>query len=210
MLSDAIAERFGSRPTVYKAGRYGVGPHTAAILEEQGFEIDMSVCPYMNYSIEGGPDFTDMSAWPYWFGRRPLLELPLTVGFTGAFRIGGAKFYDAATTSLMRRLHAPGILARLGLFNKVWLSPEGYLFSETTHLVRTLIADQLRVFSFAFHSPSLACGNTPYVRSQRDLDDFLAHCRRFFDFFFGELGGVSSTPAAVRNDLIAREATRAA
>ena len=57
-LSDCIGEHFGSRPVIYKAGRYGVGPHTAAILEEQGYEVDVSLCPHMDYAAEGGPEFS--------------------------------------------------------------------------------------------------------------------------------------------------------
>jgi hypothetical protein len=56
----------------------------------------------------------------------------------------------------------------------------------------------LRVFSFAFHSPSVEPGHTPYVRSQRELDSFLDRCRSFFDFFLGDLGGIPTTPLEVK------------
>src|SRR5262245_30136732 len=55
ILGDSIGEQFGARPTIYKAGRYGVGRHTAEIIEEQGYEVDLSVSPRMDYSAEGGP-----------------------------------------------------------------------------------------------------------------------------------------------------------
>ena len=64
MLSDCIDEHFGSRPVIYKAGRYGVGPHTAAILEEQGYEVDMSLCPHMNYAAEEAPIFCTARSGP--------------------------------------------------------------------------------------------------------------------------------------------------
>jgi hypothetical protein len=202
ILGDRIEEHFGSRPTIYKAGRYGVGPNTAEILEEQGYEVDLSVCPYMDYSAEGGPDFTQSSPWPYWFGkRRRLLELPLTVGFTGVLRHWGSRLHHMASQPALAPLHAVGVLARLGLVNKVWLSPEGYLSSEHISLVRALYGDGLRVFSFAFHSPSVEPGNTPYVRSQKDLEEFLSRCRRFFDFFLGELGGQPTTPLELKKQL---------
>src|SRR3546814_405933 len=41
-LTEAIAGAFGARPVVYKAGRYGVGPATAGILEALGYRIDVS------------------------------------------------------------------------------------------------------------------------------------------------------------------------
>jgi hypothetical protein len=202
ILSDCVGERFGTYPTIYKAGRYGIGPHTAEILEEQGYEVDLSVCPYMDYSTEGGPNFTHSSARPYWFGRhRRLLELPLTVGFAGLLKPWGRILHGVASRPPLARLHTVGILARLGLVNKIWLSPEGYLSSEHTQLVRSLHRDGLRIFSFAFHSPSVEPGNTPYVTSQHDLETFLRRCRRFFDFFMGELGGRPTTPLELKDHL---------
>ena len=80
VLSDCIRENFKIRPNVYKAGRYRIGLHTAEILEDLEYEVDRSVCPYMDYSSEDGPDYTSSTAWSFLFGRkRRLLELPLTV-----------------------------------------------------------------------------------------------------------------------------------
>ncbi len=201
-LTGIIAERFGARPTIYKAGRYGIGPNTTAILEEQGYEVDLSVCPHIDYSSEGGPDFTMNSAWPYWFGeRRQLLELPLTVGFTGLFRNSGISFHRAVSQPALAPLHMVGVMARLKLVDRIWLSPEGYLSSEHLRLVRSLYRNGLRIFSFAFHSPSLEPGHTPYVRSDADLQRFLSRCRRFFDFFMGELGGSPTTPLELKAHL---------
>jgi hypothetical protein len=42
-----------------------------------------------------------------------------------------------------------------------------------------------RVFSFTYHSPSLAPGNTPYVRSAADLRAFLQRIERYLDFLPG-------------------------
>jgi hypothetical protein len=204
MLGDEIEKQFGARPVIYKAGRYGIGSATADILEEQGYEVDLSVCPHMDYSFDGGPNFSTNSAHPYWFGsRRKLLELPLTVGFSGRLRHRGVSLHGLASRPGLARLHAVGLLARLNLVDKIWLSPEGYQSSEHVKLARDLYADGLRVFSFAFHSPSVEPGHTPYVRSQSDLSSFLDRCRRFFEFFLGELGGCPSTPPELRRLLTA-------
>ncbi len=203
VLTECIEEHFGRRPTVYKAGRYGVGPHTTTILEELGYEIDLSVCPYMNYASEEGPDYSEYSPWPFWFGKeKQLLELPLTVGYTGWLRHLGPALHPLVTNAFLTSLRVPGILARLNVLNKSWLSPEGYPSSEHRQLVQTLYNAGLRVFSFAFHSPSVEPGHTPYVRSKADLDDFLGRLRRFFDFFFGETQGVASTPLLLKQELL--------
>lgn len=201
-LGECIGEHFGTRPVIYKAGRYGIGPQTATILEAQGYEVDVSLCPHMDYRTDGGPDFTVYTEAPYRFGaQRALLEVPLTVGYTGVLRHWGRGLHRLASQGALARLRTVGILARLGLLNKIWLSPEGYRTDEHIALTRTLYRQGTRVFSFAFHSPSVEPGHTPYVRSQRDLENFLASCRHFFDFFMGELGGRPTTPLALKAQL---------
>ena len=56
-LTDLIGQRFELRPTVYKAGRYGVGHATAEALEQLGYEIDASVVPESDFRADEGPDF---------------------------------------------------------------------------------------------------------------------------------------------------------
>src|SRR5262245_6053186 len=81
-LCRQIERSLGIRPLVYKAGRYGKGPHTEAILEEQGFDIDLSPAPAMDFASDGGPDYTRHPTRPFLFGReRRLLCLPTTGAF---------------------------------------------------------------------------------------------------------------------------------
>jgi hypothetical protein len=202
ILGELIGERFGTAPTIYKAGRYGLGPNTAAILEEQGYEADLSVCPRMDYSREAGPDFSAFSACPYWFGRRRrLLELPLTIGFSGVLRRWGPTIHRVLSRPGMARTRAIGVCARLRLLDKIWLSPEGFRTDELRRLGRALWQDGQRIFSFALHSPSAEPGHTPYVRSTLELGDFLARCRRVFDLLVGELGAQPSTPLTLKRQL---------
>ena len=202
-LTETIAENFGERPVVYKAGRYGVGFNTAAILDTLDYQIDTSVLPQTNLQSEEGPDFSCCEPSPYWFGKnREMLEIPMTVGFAGAFRQVGTPMFDVLDSSAGRTLHLRGIFARLRLFDRIVLTPEGITAEEHRLLVRTLLAAGQRVFSFTYHSPSLAPGNTPYVQSEADLALFLDKFERFFDFFFGEIGGRAATPMEIKELLV--------
>lgn len=194
-LTDQITESFGHRPTLYRAGRYGVGPATAATLEALGYRIDASVVPQSDFRAEDGPDFRHCGADPYWFGgdERKLLEVPLSVGFVGALAPLGPRFYGAITRPQAMRLRLPGLCARLGLFERIRLSPEGIGAAEHGRLVETMLARGQRIFGFTYHSPSLAPGHTPYVKNDSDLARFLAGFEAFFDHFFGKLGGRATT-----------------
>src|SRR5690606_7934440 len=83
-LRDAIEANFGANPVIYRAGRYGIGPNSAAMLAEDGIAIDTSVRANFDYSAASGPDFRHHPLVPYWLDEtKTLLELPLTTVFWG-------------------------------------------------------------------------------------------------------------------------------
>lgn len=198
-LTETIATNIGVRPTIYRAGRFGVGPASAAILEDLGYEIDTSVVPRSDFRAEKGPNFTACDLRPYWFGdNRRLLEIPLTVGWCGRLRDYGGLLYRAVNSTAGARLRLGGVLSRLGLFERVRLSPEGNDVAHLRRLTETLFNGGHSVFNLSFHSSSLAPGHTPYVRTENDRRQFLDTLERYFDFFFGVLGGQPATPTAIR------------
>lgn len=197
-LTETIVRRLGRPPIAYKAGRYGVGPNTAAVLEELGYRIDLSVVPYTSFAAEGGPDFSQFGFSPFWFGsRRTLLEVPLSCGFWGAMRGLGQTLYPRLASPLGMRLRAPGLFARSGLLERIRLTPEGVDHAAQRRLTESLLAQGCRVFSLTYHSPSLVPGHTPYVRDDRDLAIFLEALDRYLAYFFGDVGGRPVTPEEV-------------
>jgi hypothetical protein len=197
-ITEIIAENLDYTPRIYRAGRYGVGASTARIIEELGYKIDMSIIPLRDYSRLGGPDFRHLAGEPYWFGsNRDMLEIPLTGGYIGGLRSGAKQVAAILNSPLVARLHIPGLLARTGLFSRAYITPEGIPVGEAKNLTRRLYRDGYRVFTLHYHSPSLEPGNTPYVRSNADLEKFLYWLDTYLDFFVGELGGVASTPMAI-------------
>jgi hypothetical protein len=130
-----------------------------------------------------------------------MLEIPMTAGFVGSLRSTGPSMHGLLRSRAGLAMRMPGIFARLGLFERIVLTPEGITSEEHRRLTRTLLASGQRVFSFTYHSPSLEPGHTPYVRSQSDLTAFLDRFERYFDFFFGDIGGRSATPLEIRDML---------
>ncbi len=47
------------------------------------------------------------------------------------------------------------------------------------------------MFAISYHTPSLAPGNTQYVRDERELQTFLGWLEGYLEFFFGEMRGRS-------------------
>lgn len=209
-LTRSIETNIGVRPRIYKAGRYGVGPATARILAELAYEIDLSVVPGTDLSCKLGPNFSHCRASPYWFGKEPaLFEIPLSIGYTGLLAGTGGLAYTLTMNERLKSLHVPGILARLGLVERITLTPEGISFEELRRLTRALLRKGHRVFNFTYHSPSLAPGNTPYVRTHEDLQTFLERIDRYLHFFTEEIGGRPATPFEVRQRAKTRGPPRA-
>jgi hypothetical protein len=193
-LTDAVEQHVGVRPRIYKAGRYGFGPSTVRVLEALDYTIDVSVNPYMDYSVERGPNFERFDPRPFWFGSSgALLEVPCTLGFAGFLRRYGQPLHRAIDTDTWRALRLPGILSRSGALNKIMLSPESSTLGEMRDVTHALLADGVRTFSLTLHSPSVDTGHTPYVRSAADLRAFLDRIAAYCDFFFGTLNGVPAT-----------------
>lgn len=176
-LRDRIQQAFGVAPRIYRAGRYGLGPRTAEILREFGIAIDTSVRARFDYSGNGGPNYRDHPLHPYWVDKdHSLLELPLTTVYWGPLRQMGNLIYP----HLWRVPPLRGVLARAGLLERIPLTPEGITTEEALRGVDIAIDAGLPVLMFSFHSPSLAAGHTPYVRTDDDLDALYDWWRALF------------------------------
>jgi hypothetical protein len=202
VLKAEIANRFNCVPVVFKAGRYGFGPTTAAALEALSFTIDVSVNPRMDFSSDGGPSFQLFDSAPFFFGqRRRLLELPCSTDYVGFSRNRADRLHRVISHPAFRRVHLVGVMARLGVVNKIMLSPEGSTLSEMKALTRSLLEKGVRTFSLTMHSPSVEPGSTPYVRTTSELRTFIDRITAYCEFFLGDLGGVASTPEVFRDSL---------
>lgn len=166
-LRAAIKANFGADPLIYRAGRYGVGPNTAEILIDGGIAIDTSVRARFDYSVDGGPNFRDFPIRPYWLDQSAgLMEMPLTTVYWGLLRQLGPWLYP----KMWRVPRLRGALARIGLLERIPLTPEGVTLEEAVRGIDIAVDEALPLLVFSFHSPSLAPGFTPYVRSEDDLD----------------------------------------
>jgi glycosyltransferase involved in cell wall biosynthesis len=193
-LTAEIQAAFGRTPRIFRAGRYGVGCNTGQILRQFGYLADTSVVPCWNFGDQDGPDFSTMQSHPYWIDRDcTVLELPLSAALVGR----ASRLHTGITSSLFNRnserFGLPSVMARLGLLERIKLTPEGIAIEEAKRLVRNMVSTGHKVFILTYHSPSLEPGNTPYVRTVEERDHFLRWLDEFLDFFTTEIGGDCET-----------------
>ena len=196
VLRDRIREVTGRAPVVFRAGRYGVGPNTGAILRDLGFRVDTSVRSRFDYRAQQGPDFTTLPLMPWRAGPEgALIELPLSTAYVGPLARWGGSFHP-----IMGRIPVMGSgLARTGLLRRIPLTPEGVAPQEAVSAVDRLLGDGLRLLMFSFHSPTLSPGHTPYVRSKEDVRAFC----RWWDIVLAHLARRGIAPASLDQVLAA-------
>jgi hypothetical protein len=166
-LRDLIEQRFGVAPVSYRAGRYGLGPRTHEILREAGVAIDTSVRANFDYRAGDGPDYSAHPLAPYWADdEHMLLELPVTTVYWGMLRRQGRWLHPLAE----RLPHLRGALSRVGLLERIALTPEGVTLDEAIRGLDIAIDDRVPVIALSLHSPSIAPGHTPYVRSEAEVE----------------------------------------
>jgi hypothetical protein len=193
VLLAAIEKNFGARPLFYKAGRYGLGPNTAALIAARGLKIDFSLMPETDLRDVEGPDFRMVNAIPYRVSGLDLLSVPMTRADVGPlsrwWRLRG--WLDTGTAAFF---HVRAFLVRAALLERLTLTPEGVDARLQVVLLQTLLRRGHRLFVLHFHSPSLVAGHTPYVRTEADRAAFLSRIETVCRWFFEELGGVPGRP----------------
>jgi hypothetical protein len=184
-LTRALEERLGVRPRSYRAGRYGFDATGAALLREQGYEVDCSVTPGVSWrgapgrrGGSGGPDFVGAPQHPYWpaagdvaraGGARDLLEVPVTIVHTRAPLRG-----DHRLTRAWSRLSHDGFVARVARrtgLARTWLRP----FPNYTPKDLEAVCDSARtagapVLEMILHSSELMPGGSPYRKDEAAVD----------------------------------------
>ena len=179
-LKEEISKTLGVDPVCFRAGRWGSGPDVAKAIHELGFSVDTSVTPYVDWSTSGGPDYRRAPTHAYRFKPDDiltaapggsLLEVPVTIGILQPYEALGRRAIAAG--SIARRLRIRGLLDVARIVNLRWLSPELSTAREMIALAKRYLLRNSTYLNMSFHSTTLVPGQTPFVRTQQDLEVFL-------------------------------------
>lgn len=187
-LHEAIEDTFDMTPIAFRSGRWGFDAQVAKQIARLGYRIDTSVTPYTSWARQSGPDFSHVSPRPYTFvpelfsgsnSRSALAEVPVSIGYLhGEFRVC-AKVAERLRSGPLRRLKLGGLLSRLQVLRKVWLSPEMETPARMIQLVRQMRHQGYEVLNLVFHSSALMGGCGPFVRTSAEEQPFLERLRTF-------------------------------
>lgn len=190
-LHELIVDELKVTPICFRAGRWGFGNAVAKCIHNLGYKVDTSICPFVDWSAEGGPDFTGASTFSYRFdpddiltrkAAGSMLEVPPTIGFYQR----NFKLCHSVRTKILNgpfsNYHILGVLDRLRVLNFRWLSPELSNGSEMVHLAKRFVRSGHRFLNMSFHSTSLVPAKGPFVCNTEQLSDFLARIESFLMF----------------------------
>jgi hypothetical protein len=188
-LHEKIFENFRITPVSFRSGRWGFDQTVAENIHRLGYKVDTSVSPYLNWESYHGPDFSARSPQPEMVrvGSGPdpdscLLEVPATIGFLQ----GNYEFCNAClktiSGSALRHLRLAGILDRMNIINKVWLSPESDNADKMIGLAGSIMRKGIPVLNMFFHSPSLRHGLTHFTKTIEEAEELTRRIEKFLQY----------------------------
>ena len=182
-MTRLLEDRFGTPVVSHRAGRWAFDGRYAAMLADEGYRVDCSVAPDMDWrgvrgdpAGHGGPSYAGFPRHPYWLdpadisrpGSGVLLEVPVTVRPGPLYR----RAPWAYRVRLLRR-YAHRLSPGLG-----WLCPAqpaigaplGRKLAIMLQVARASRRDDATHLEFMLHSSELMPGGSPYFRTAADID----------------------------------------
>lgn len=189
-----LEDKFGRKMVSHRAGRWAFDERYAAMLVDEGYLVDCSVTPGVDWRANpgapgghGGSDYTTFPANPYWVGGcgattvpgRALLEVPMTVFPSRLFR---------SSPWLYR---VPGLRRVAGRVSPAhrWLCPvpllEKHNLDAMLQLARRMRGGSVTHLQMMLHSSDLMPGGSPAFPNAAEVERLYAS----LEALFAELAG---------------------
>ena len=180
-LHTTITQNFGIEPTSFRAGRWGYGEEVPRILAQLGYKVDSSILAFQDWRIYGGPDSSGVFPNAFMYDTN-LYEVPASAGYLQHRYKLCNKVWQALSSELLLKLKLRSVLNRLGLLDKIWLSPETSSSSQMIRITSIMSQEGYQFANMFFHSTALMAGLSPFVKSKADESQFLKKIEEYLIF----------------------------
>ena len=181
-MTRLLEDKFERRMVSHRAGRWAFDARYAAMLLDEGYLVDCSVTPGVDWSGtpgdpggKGGSDYTASPDRPALYGTGALLEVPMTVQPSRLFRRTPWAYRTPGLRRVVRKL-SPA---------RRWLCPVALLeknnLDAMLHLAQRAREERPTHMQFMLHSSELMPGGSPSFQSVRDIDRLYAHMELLFE-----------------------------
>jgi hypothetical protein len=190
LLTDTIAAGFGTRPIVYRAGRYGIGPNTLGLLADLGYRIDSSMRSPMTIRARAAPISPDrqprLSRRPDGVDRRAAADHGVHRRAAGRRRGPLPPAGRHAARPRHRRAPQPAVAGRA--------HPRGHAAEEALEAVRVAVGEGASGCSTSASIRRRSSRATrPMCATQADLAAF----HRWWERIFALLARLGVAPASL-------------
>ncbi|HEY3157504.1 MAG TPA: hypothetical protein VGJ78_00975 [Vicinamibacterales bacterium] len=195
-LTRLLEDRFGDRMVSHRAGRWGFDGRYASMLLAEGYRVDCSVTPGVDWGGNrgdpmgsGGSDYRGFPERPYFLSvddiSRPavegLLEVPVTIRPSRLYRMAPCAYRIPLVRSVAWRISP----------KHVWVCPaesplRGML--RAAHAARDEGATHIEL---ALHSSELMPGGSPAFRKATDIERLYEHLEILFERLAGWCRGLT-------------------
>ncbi len=174
-LSYRLRETFNTSITSHRAGRWAMNSDYARLLQKNGYTLDCSVTPHIDWSnVPGrsknskGSDYTNYSDLPHLLLGTEVLEIPMTVKKIN--RIDTLMSNCSSVRSIVKSLIKGGTYwFRPALFNMKQMK---VLYNKTK---------DCEYIEMMIHSSELMPGGSPYFPDAKSIDGLYNKLKNLFD-----------------------------
>ena len=187
IVTRLLEDRFDQAMISHRAGRLGFDSRYAAMLLDEGYRVDCSVSPGLDWSGtpgdpngKGGIDYTAFPDRPYFFNpfdisvpaSGGMLEVPMTIRSSSLYRRAPWVYRIPLLRQTANRLVSPA-------FNHV--CPTESRLSGMLRAARGARAQGAAHTAFTLHSSELMPGGSPTFRTAWDIERLYAHLEILFE-----------------------------
>lgn len=154
-MTNIIMDKFGKRPVVHRAGRWGMNNAYFKALHEAGYIADCSVTPYVNWR-------TSVGQTPDYAGPDYALEKPVISMREGILEI--------PVTTLWSEKEKRAF----------WLRPNRRNLKEMLYLIAAYTSSDCDYLMFMIHSSELMPGGSPTFQTEGGIEILYEHLEIIF------------------------------
>ena len=185
-ITSLFEDKFGYKPTSFRAGRFSAGANTTDSLVKQGYKVDSSVTPHICWndkSRESPVNFMHAPEQPYFIKKGTILESDPS----------GKLLQVPVSIALQKRNPVKELLSAVGglrhsfrATKPLWLRPFYSSVEEMVYIVETFKkkyanADAV-VLNMMFHNVEVLPALSPYTKTESDCKIYLRQLESFFSY----------------------------
>ena len=181
-MTQLIKDRIGVKPVSHRAGRWAVNKEYISLLVKNGYKVDCSITPGINWGKCSGAladscgcNYVKFPHEEFWISDESshdkLLEVPVTI-------CKSHKFY------LPKEKTIRGILAATyRMFNgtHLWLRPENDNMIQMIDLISKIENSEEKYIMFMIHSSELMPGGSPTFKTRESIEKLYIDLKSLFE-----------------------------